>query len=139
MMAHVSRTFAGAGDVARVGSTHEAKTKRFGKVRTAHCATRPPVKTEAVNEREGSNLVVLTRIAMVEQSTVANEASVDLNGCGLRAGEDAEGVVADVSSERLRVVGERAPESGRETSPVESLRARSKFVIPFFLSQRLHP
>ena len=76
---------------------------------------------------------------MVEQSTDANEASSDVNGCGSRAGEDAEGVVADVSSERLRVVGERAPESGRETSPVESLRARSKFVIPFFLSQRLHP
>ena len=77
---------------------------------------------------------------MVEQSTDANEASGDVNGCGSRAGEDAEGVVADVSSERLRAVGERAPESGRETNPVESLRARaSKFVISFFLSRRLHP
>ena len=101
----------------------------------------PPVKTEAVNEREGSNLVVLTRIAMVEQSTVANEASVDVNGCGLRAGEDAEGVVADVSSERLREVGERASESGgRGENPVESLRASAgKFVNSFFLSQRQHP
>ena len=39
MMVHVLRTSASAGDVARVGSTHEAKTKRFGKVRTEHCAT----------------------------------------------------------------------------------------------------
>ena len=78
---------------------------------------------------------------MVEQSTDANEASGDVNGCGSRAGEDAEGVVADVSSERLRAVGERASESGgRETNPVESLRARAgKFVISFFLSQRQHP
>ena len=78
---------------------------------------------------------------MVEQSTVDNEASVDVNGCGLKVGEDAEGVVADVSSERLREVGERSSESGgREANPVESLRAsEGKFVNSRFLSQRQHP
>ena len=97
----------------------------------------PPVKTDAVNEREGSDLVVLTQIAMVEKSTVANEASIDVNGCGLKAGEDAEGVVADVSSERLREVGERSSESGgREANPRESLRAsEGKFDFPLSLSQ----
>ena len=62
-----------------------------------------------------------------------------MNGCGLKAGEDAEGVVADVSSERLREVGERASESGG-ANPVESLRAsEGKFVNSLFLSQRQHP
>ena len=97
----------------------------------------PPVKTEAVNEREGSNLAVLTQIAMVEQSTVANESSVDVNGCGLKAGEDAGGVVVDVSSEGLREAGERLSESGgREVVASESLRASGgKYDFPLSLSQ----
>ena len=74
---------------------------------------------------------------MVEQSTVANESSVDVNDCGLRAGEDAEGVVADVSSERLREAGERLSESGgREVVAPESLRAtEGKFDFPLSVSQ----
>ena len=59
---------------------------------------------------------------MFEQSTVTNEASVDVNGWGLKTGEDAEGVVADVSSEKLREAGERSSESGgHEVLPPEFL------------------
>ena len=69
---------------------------------------------------------------MVAQLTVANESSVDVNGCGLGAGEDPEGVVADVSSDRLREAGERLSESGgREVVAPESLRAtEGKFDFP---------
>ena len=71
---------------------------------------------------------------MVEQSTVANEASVDVNGCGLKSGEDAEGVVADMSSERLREAGEQSSESGgREVLPPESLRASEGEFVDFLL------